>query len=830
MKHIWILFFLFTSILYTQQITISGNVVDNETNQQLIGCNISISGTSIGTISDKLGNFSLTFDKTTDHKITFSYIGYYTAEFLISTLDISKPLKVKLDSKIIPSQTVLVKGSLGKKGITPVTFSTIKRNEIQSNYTYQDIPEYLSNLPSTTFYSEGGHGIGYNYLSIRGFDQRRISVSINGIPQNDPEDHNVYWLDFPDLLGSVEMIQVQRGAGSGVTGYPAIGGSINIITSTFSDMPQLNLSASFGSYHTRKYNAAYSSGLINGKYSIYTKLSQILTSGYRNNSWAKFNAYHLSAVRYDDKLTTQINFYGGPISDGLAYNGLPKFAIQDKELRRKNYSYWESDENKFTYVSERKPEEIENFSQPHYELLNEYSINDNLTLNSALFIVLGNGFFDYDGSWADTNYFRLTSLNGFKPVDNPSNVLIRAMVENKQYGWIPRLSYLYNKGELVIGGELRKHTSLHWGSLLYGENLPRGIKKDYRYYQYNGAKDIYNLFIHKKYQINNNINVLGELQLAHHKYKLYNEKYVGNDFTISNTFLNPRIGINYKLSESLNIYTSVARVSREPRLKNYYDAAESSGGSIPQFQVDVNGNFDFSNPFVKPETMNNIEIGSAFISDGYYFTVNLYYMIFDNEIVRSGQLDRFGQPVTGNIAKTIHRGIELTGSITIFPGLELIANSTFSDNLIEKGVTFIRHRNAAGDRIVSQLDISNNQIGGFPSFLLNGMLRYQKHGIYFQLTSKYSGKYFSDNYDKNLENYLEKYPQFIDYTDNKFEGYFVMNIFGSYEFFLFDSLTPTKLFFQVNNIFDRLYASYAIGNQFYPAAERNFLVGLQLGL
>ncbi|MCK7517700.1 MAG: Plug domain-containing protein [Ignavibacteriales bacterium] len=61
------------------------------------------------------------------------------------------------------------------------------------------------NYPQLHFYSENGNGIGYNYLSIRGFDQRRISVSINGIPQNDPEDHNVYWLDFPDLLASTEL-------------------------------------------------------------------------------------------------------------------------------------------------------------------------------------------------------------------------------------------------------------------------------------------------------------------------------------------------------------------------------------------------------------------------------------------------------------------------------------------------------------------------------------------------------------------------------------------------------------------------------------------------
>ena len=77
-------------------------------------------------------------------------------------------------------------------------------------YDTQDVPQLLSELPSTTFYSENGNGIGYNYLNIRGFDQRRISVMVNGIPQNDPEDHNVYWIDFPDLLASTENIQVQH--------------------------------------------------------------------------------------------------------------------------------------------------------------------------------------------------------------------------------------------------------------------------------------------------------------------------------------------------------------------------------------------------------------------------------------------------------------------------------------------------------------------------------------------------------------------------------------------------------------------------------------------
>ena len=176
----------------------------------------------------------------------------------------------------------------------------------------------------------------------------------------------MYWLDFPDLLASTELIQVQRGSGSGVFGYPAIGGSINIITSSFSNKPKLELSASYGSYTTRKYSAAFSSGLIDNKYSVYAKLGQILSSGYKDLTWVNFKSYFLSAVRYDKDFTTQFNFYGGPVADGLGYTGVAKFAVKDRNLRRQNFSFWEADDDQYTFTLERKPEEIENFSQPHF--------------------------------------------------------------------------------------------------------------------------------------------------------------------------------------------------------------------------------------------------------------------------------------------------------------------------------------------------------------------------------------------------------------------------------------------------------------------------------
>lgn len=827
MKNLIILFFLFTSLIYSQVTELKGKIVNADTGEPLPAANVYIKNSSFGASADSMGIFVLKGNFGNDDIMVVSYIGYRKFEIPVKDFLELENRVIKLKSDIIMSQTVLVKGTIGESGFSPLTFTKLNKTEIKEDYTIQDIPEIISYTPSATFYSEGGNGLGYNYLSIRGFDQRRISVSINGIPQNDPEDHNVYWIDFPDLLENTELIQIQRGAGSGIAGYAAVGGSINIITTSITDKPLLELSSSIGSYNTRKYSAVVSSGLIDKKYSVYAKLSQTLSSGYRNNSWVDLKSYYLSAVRLDENLTTQINIYGGPLADGLAYTGLPKFAIKDRELRKANYSYWEADENGYTYVAERRPEEIENFSQPHFELLNEYRLNEKAVFNSALFLVLGNGFFDYDGSWGDTTYFRLTRDNGFNPVVNPSNVLIRAMVENKQWGWIPRLSLNHTNGELIIGGELRLHRSVHWGSLNYGEFLPEGITKDYRYYYYEGAKDIFTFFAHEKYDINSQLSLLAEAQLAYHRYEIANERYLDNEFEIDDLFFNPRFGLNYRYTPELNFYFTFARVTREPRLKNYYDAAESSWGETPQFEQLPDGSYDFSKPLVKPETMNDFEFGTAYNTEKMSLALNGFYMLFNDEIVKRGQLDRFGQPITGNMDRTIHYGIESSLIFKPSEEIELVFNGALSKNYISKGYAYFYSDDEAK---TYRFDLSGNRISGFPDVMFNALIKYKRDGLFAQLSGKYVGEFYTDNYDEKLSEYRAVYPYITDYTDNKVESYFVANFYVSYDLELDSYLKNLKLYLQINNIFDNLYAAYGIGKEFFPAAERNFIAGIKFGL
>lgn len=822
MKYLVILSLFITFIISGQIKEFSGNVVDEYGNPIYLA-NIGIQKTNIGTTTDNEGKFILKAEFDEGDKIIISHIGFRSIVKQVADLDLKKENKFILTTLSFTSQTVLVKGAIGQEGVSPITFSKVTQKEIEESYVHQDFPEYLSYMPSTTFYSESGNGIGYNYVSIRGFDQRRLSISVNGIPQNDPEDHNVYWHDFPDLLSSVGMIQVQRGAGSGIIGYPAIGGSINILTSNFSDIPHFDLGVNYGSYNTRKFSSSFASGLIDDKYSIYVKLSKTLSDGYRNLSWVDLNSYYVSAVRYDETVTTQINFYGGPVSDGLVYNGLAKFALKDRDLRKENLSYFEATDTEYTYKVDRRETEIENFSQPHFELLNDIKLGKNVTLSSALFLVLGNGFFDYDGSWSIfyDDYFRLVE-NGYDSSQTPTNALIRATVDNKQWGWIPRINIDHANGNLIVGGEFRFHRSDHYGNINYAENIPLDVPANYQYYFYNGRKDIFNFYAHENYKLSSKFNALAELQLAYHKYRLYNEKYVGTDFTIDGLFLNPRIGLNYLFNSDLNLFFTFAQVTREPRLKNYYDAAESSAGEVPQFEVDGNGNYDHTKPLVSPETMNSFELGSSFNTRSINLSANLFYMLFSDEIVKNGQVDRFGQPVTGNMDKTVHVGIELSGTVRVSDHFDFTLNGAYSKNTIENGSYYLDDDNS--------IDLKGNRISGFPDVTLNGIIRFNYNGFFTQLWVKYVGEFYTDNYDNNLEAYEAQYPGLTDYSDNKVDNYFISNILLSYQFNTQPTLNNVKLFLQVNNIFDNLYASYGIGKEFFPGAERNFTVGAKLEL
>ncbi len=458
----------------------------------------------------------------------------YILSFIVALNCFTAAAQEKFDNDTVyQAEPVTIIATHASERISPVTFSNLNHLEIKQQYSAQDVPVLLSELPSITFYSENGNGTGgYSYITLRGFEQQRLSVMVNGVPQNDPEDFSVYWIDFPDLLGSTTNIQVQRGAGSAFYGPPAIGGSVNLLAVPFQPKPYVTLESTFGFQEygatntimlsTRKYSATFNSGLVDSRYMFYGRLGTLSTDGYRDKSWDEINSYFFGVERLDETMTTRIHLYGGPFSDGLVYNGIPKFYNHDLKLRRTNYSYFElnSAQDSVTYASSRRPQEAEQFSQPHFELLHEWKLSSNITLYNTLFYIQGDGYYDYDGSGLDTSSLHLGSAYGFPTSTNPSNILVRAFVGNKQWGWLPRLEINHGAGILTLGAELRFHRSLHWGKIAYAEDLPLNYDPDYRVYEYNGGKNIISVYGHELYKLDDAMTLMTDLQFVYNRYLL----------------------------------------------------------------------------------------------------------------------------------------------------------------------------------------------------------------------------------------------------------------------------------------------------------------------
>jgi iron complex outermembrane receptor protein len=564
--------------------------------------------------------------------------------------------------------------------------------------------------------------------------------------------------------------------------------------------------------NTRKYSASVNSGLIDGTYMLYGRLSRITSAGYRDNAWVAMDSYFLGGIRFYENMTLRFHLFGGPITDGLAYSGLPKFAGEEPDLRRQNLAYWEADSagTGYAYAQPRRRQEAEYFSQPHYELLQEWRLGGGATLSQTLFYYTGEGYFDYDASWADTSLLRIGSAYGIPASANPTNALVRAFVGNKQWGWLPRLELAGADNDLTLGMEMRFHRSTHYGTIAFAEGLPAGYDPDYRFYSYEGARQIMSAFVHNIHRVTPRLTVMTDVQAVRNRYAIDREKYLGNDFHVDYFFVNPRAGVNYNIDERWHAYASAAYTSREPRMRNLYAAEDSYFGATPQFAADTAGGvvrYDYSRPLAKPEHLLDLEVGSGYSTEALHLTWNVFWMEFYDELVKSGQVDIFGQPVTGNAERSRHIGAEFDGSVRVTDALTVGGNLAVSRNRLV--------RYSVLDDAGLPVSLDGNPIAGFPDVLANVRVTYASNGAAGSLLLKHVGSFATDNTNSSAR---------------RNDAYTVLDASASCDIPRLADGGGVTLRAEVRNLLNSLYFASGEGDAFFPAAERNYLLGLTVHL
>ncbi|MGB3592082.1 MAG: TonB-dependent receptor [Nonlabens sp.] len=698
-------------------------------------------------------------------------------------------------------EEVVVKSTRVNKN-TPITYSEISKEQLKKVNLGQDIPillNFLPNVVSTTF---DGTGIGYTDIRIRGADNARINVTLNGIPYNDADSQGTFWVNLQDFASSVENIQVQRGIGTSTNGAGAFGASINVLTDDLNELPYAQLSNSLGSFNTRKHTVKIGTGMIDNRFGFNARLSRIESDGFVDRAFSDLRSYYLSGVYRTDNTLVKALVFGGEERTGLSFFGLDRDQLEDD--RQLNLDGIYNDRNGIERAYEGQ---TDNYNQDHYQLHVTHRFNENWTGNISLHYTYGRGFFEQymdDAAFFDPRFsgnlefYRLPTFTLNGQTQTSADLVTQAHLNSDFYGTVFSLNYKKDRLDAILGGGYNRYDGIQFGEIITSETSPLP-SIPYRFYENQSDKRDFNLYAKATYQITDQLTAYADAQVRNISYTaggslLDPEGFLAVDENY--TFFNPKAGATYAINERNSIYLSYARASREP------------------------ARVDFENGNPEPEELNDFELGYRHDSKNFRLNTNLYYLDFRNQLVLTGALDPVGFPLRENSGSSYRLGLEVDAVIKLNDKFIVRPNIALSTN---KNRDFVAQRDGA------LTNFGDTSISFSPEVVAGNALTYKvMRNLELTLFSKYVGEQFMGN---------------LDLEASRLESYFVNDFNVQYVWDNVPYASNITFTAQVNNIFDYDYENNGYvfsfdtvdpvtnatvtndGAGFYPQAGINFLVG-----
>ena len=386
---------MLAQLAYSQEI-IKGVVVDKATNEPLIGVSVYNSETGVGVSTSLDGSFSIKLKAK--QSLTVSYIGYTTQTIQVSANNAEK-LVIQLQSEAIGLNDVTVTSSVAVRRKTPVALSVIDPLIIENKISVKEFPEILKSTPGVYATKQGG-GFGDSRINLRGFESANIAVMINGVPVNDMEWGGVYWSNWAGLSDVTRSMQVQRGLGASKVAAPSLGGSINIVTKSTDAKKGGSVSYGIGNDGYSKIGFAVSTGLTEKKWAITLLGSKTMGNGYIQGTEFESYSYFVNISKYINDFH-QISFtaFAAPQWHNQRNNS-DRLTIEEWQKQPLKYKYNAS--YGFDMNGQRKVSSYNVYNKPQISLNHFWTIDDNSSLSTALYMSIGNGG-GYSGQAYDSN-------------------------------------------------------------------------------------------------------------------------------------------------------------------------------------------------------------------------------------------------------------------------------------------------------------------------------------------------------------------------------------------------------------------------------------------
>ena len=686
---------------------------------------------------------------------------------------------------------------------TPMAFTNISKSEIKKSNLGQDLTYLISLTPSVVTTSDAGAGIGYTGLRIRGTDPSRINVTINGIPINDSESQGVWWVNMPDFASSLDNIQIQRGVGTSTNGAAAFGASINLKTMGLNQKAYTITNNSVGSFNTLKNNIEFGSGLLNNKFTFDGRLSKISSDGYIDRASSDLKSLYLQGAYFGKKSVLKAIVFSGQERTYQAWNGVPQRYLDT------NRTF-----NSYTYENE-----VDNYNQTHYQLHYNEQLNSKTNIHLATHYTHGEGYYENEKLNQDLADYGLSNVLIGNDTISSTDLVRRKWLNNDFGGITYSINHKNDFINLVIGGANNVYSGQHYGNVIWAQYMSNGLF-NHEYYKNIATKYDNNLFIKSNFQASEKTSLFLDLQSRNIEYEFNGNDIEGNSGTqeVSLEFFNPKFGLSHKMNEEQLFYGSFAVANKEPNRSDY---VESSPNSRPLH-----------------ETLYDTEIGFKYSTSDFRFNANAYIMNYDNQLIKTGEINDVGYFTSENVKSSFRRGIELEGSVLLSKKLAWAANMTLSENKIDSFIQYIDSWDTGGQE---EVIYTNTDLAFSPSIIWASQLTYNfEDNFSLDFITKYVGEQFIDNSSSN---------------DRKLDDYLVNNLRVTYDL-KSKIFNYARISLQINNLFDEEYVSNAWIYRFvsdgydpseddhyvtqgsdggynmagyFPEATRNYLVGLTLG-
>ncbi len=514
----------------------------------------------------------------------------------------------------------------------PISRKTLGENDLAPRYFGQDVPLLLQGpAPSLTSYAETGNYWGYSYMRLRGIDQSRINLTLDGIPLNDPEDQVLYFADFPDLANSLGSVQVQRGVGTSSNGTAAYAGSINMESVPLGiASPSGNVQVERGSFGSRRYSAEYQSGLMPSRFAWYGRVSSVKTEGYRYHSGVEGKSGFFSAGYFGDRDILKFTATTGTMRDTMAYLAVP---VTDLDTNRR--------------LNPLTPRERDGFTERLAALSYTHALTPTARWSTTAYRISAGG--DYD--------VQLDSLEQF----------------NLNFVWYGLTSaFTIEKQRIRFDAGLNANTYSRDHLAFQHPDLDTPL------YSNTGHKQDASGFAKIAYRAGA-ATLFGDVQARHATFRYSPDAHAGvAERSVDWTFLNPKVGLTYTVVPALSLYGSLGANTREPARSDMFAGFDNLDTSNAAFVGDLRR--------VRPERVRDLEAGTMFHTSALDLQANAYAMNFRDEITPIRALSYIGTPLRKNVGSSYRRGVEADITVRGIPYTLLSGNVALSRNRIREFV------------------------------------------------------------------------------------------------------------------------------------------------